>query len=152
MFQLWIGQLQIRSRIFTLLSTPVCELANFKLGAEFFNDSVQRKLQGRHSEVTSFNRSRNIGGVLLSVEGSNLVGVTVFRSSTAMSAWPEYSWENINNTENLPGEYYAINFTRRCAVKYSDKFSLRLRSASSDRTRHSIRHVYRTCTTITESV
>ena len=53
----------------------------------------------------------------------------------------------INNTENLLGAYYDLNVTRSCATKHSTKQSSHPKSvclplASSNRTNHSIKHIY----------
>ena len=53
----------------------------------------------------------------------------------------------INNTENLLGAYYDLNVTRSCAMKHSTKQSSHpispcLPLASSNRTIHSIKHIY----------
>ena len=101
---------------------------------------------------------KNIGVVLLSMGRSKLVRV---RNDGLQEVRPQCLCGlsvtgkiTIVNTEKVPGAYYAINLSRRCTTKHSDKkqslhsnVGSRLPSSSSNHSNRSIRRIYKAYTT-----
>ena len=88
------------------------ELDNFNQESTFYftsNACVPSKQQDRQSGETSYNYRHNIGGALLSVEGSKLVGV---RSDGLQNKFDHniyMTWESLGKFVSAG---YAINFTQ----------------------------------------